>query len=175
MSKQRMNALRNHSSRTARLDQRPEPRSGVAATEFAIVLPLFLTLVLGVLEIGRSLETSTTMYAALREAGRLAGQDYQPLLPSGTTINEKVEQDIRNFLTASGLDGDDFDITIEHADGGSAGSTFDLSDADNQLQLFKLTAEVEYSEISIFPFEFMAGQTLRSSLVFRLGRVQLVD
>ena len=44
-------------------------REGVAATEFAIVLPLFLTLVLGILEIGRSLETSTTMYSALREAG----------------------------------------------------------------------------------------------------------
>ena len=30
---------------------------------------------------------------------------------------QKVEQDIRNFLTASGLPGDDFDITIVHAEG----------------------------------------------------------
>jgi hypothetical protein len=155
-----------------RLEQR---REGVAATEFAIVLPLFLTLVLGILEIGRSLETSTTMYSALREAGRLAGQDYSPTLPAGTTINQKIEQDIRNFLTASGLPGDDFDITIEHAEGASAGSTFDLTDPDNELEMFKLSAEVEYSEISIFPFKFMSGQTLRSSLVFRMGRVQLIN
>jgi hypothetical protein len=152
-----------------------ERRAGVAATEFAIVLPLFLTLILGILEIGRSLETSTTMYSALREAGRLAGQDYSPTLTPGTTINQKVEQDIRNFLTASGLPGEDFDITIEHAEGALAGSTFDLSDPDNELELFKLTADIEYSEISIFPFKFMEGQTLRSSLVFRMGRVQLID
>ncbi len=151
-----------------RLEQR---RAGVAATEFAIVLPLFLTLILGILEIGRSLETSTTMYSALREAGRLASLDYSEVLPEGTTANDKVTQDIRNFLTASGLPGNDFDITITHAAGGSEGATFDLMDADNKLELFKLSADIEYSEISIFPFKFMTGQTLRSSLVFRMGRV----
>ncbi len=152
-----------------------ERRAGVAATEFAIVLPLFLTLILGILEIGRSLETSTTMYSALREAGRLASLDYTEVLPEDTTANEKVTQDIRNFLTASGLPGDDFDISITYADGGNEGSTFDLMDADNKLQLFKLSCDIEYSEISIFPFKFMTGQTLRSSLVFRMGRVTQID
>jgi hypothetical protein len=150
-------------------------RSGVAATEFAIVLPLFLTLILGILEIGRSLETSTTMYSALREGGRLATLDYDLVLTAGTTANDKVIQDIRNFLTASGLPGDDFDITITHAEGDSEGATFDLMEEDNQLELFKISCDIEYSEISIFPFKFMDGQTLRSSLVFRMGRVTQID
>lgn len=150
-------------------------REGVAAVEFAIVLPLFLTLVLGILEIGRSLETSTTMYSALREAGRLATLDYSGSLPPNTTVNQKVIQDIRNFLTASGLPGDDFDVSIVHAEGASEGATFDLMDPDNELQYFKITADIEYSEISIFPFKFMAGQTLRSSLVFRMGQVKLIN
>jgi hypothetical protein len=168
-----MKARRMQRSRTIR--QYESQREGVAATEFAIVLPLFLTLVLGILEIGRSLETSTTMYASLREAGRLASLDYTEVLPSGTTANEKIIQDIRNFLKASGLPGDDFTITITHADGESEGATFDLMDADNKLQLFKLSADIDYSDISIFPFKFMTGQTLRSSLVFRMGRVTQVN
>lgn len=139
------------------------------------MLPLFLTLVLGILEIGRSLETSTTMYSALREAGRLASLDYTDVLPEDTTINQKTIQDIRNFLTASGLPGEDFDISITHAEGASEGSTFDLADPDNQLLLFKLSCDIEYSDISIFPFKFMDGQTLRSSLVFRMGRVRQVE
>lgn len=162
--------------RSTRVVQRDaQAREGVAATEFAIMLPLFLVLALGIIEMGRSLETSTTMYAALREAGRLATLDNSTVVPAGTTVNDKIIQDIRNFLTASGLPGDEVDISIEHAEGADEGATFDLSDPNNELKYFRLTADVEYSEISIFPFRFMAGQTLRSSLVFRMGQVQLIN
>ena len=148
-------------------------RRGAAAVEFAVLLPLFLMLVMGTWEMGAALTAGTKMAAAVREGGRLASMDYEESLAAGQTANQKVEQDIKNFLTASGIPGSEVTVTITYADGPSAGSTFDLQDPDNYLQLFKITASVEYEEISSFPLDYMAEETISGSLVFRLGRVTM--
>jgi hypothetical protein len=148
-------------------------RRGAAAVEFAVLVPLFLMLVLGTWEMGTALTAGTKMSAAVREGGRLASMDYKDSLNEGVTINGKIEQDIKNFLTASGIPGDEVTITITHADGESAGETFDLADPDNYLGLFTITALVNYEDISTFPLDYMEGQQVQAKLVFRMGRVSL--
>lgn len=148
-------------------------RRGAAAVEFAVLVPLFLMLVLGTWEMGTALTAGTKMSAAVREGGRLASMDYKETLNEGETINGKIEQDIKNFLTASGIPGDQVTITITHADGEHAGETFDLSDPGNYLELFTISALVDYEDISTFPLEYMEGQQIEAKLVFRMGRVTL--
>lgn len=156
--------------RRACLRQARECRRGVAAVEFAVIAPLYLALLIGTLEIGKALETSNVLAAALREGGRLAGMDWDGVLPDGVTPNEKVEDDIRNFLKAAGLPGDDVELTITSVQGDDAGQPFDLSDSANRLRLFRIEATIGYEHVSSFPIEFMEGKTLRQSLTFRAGR-----
>jgi Flp pilus assembly protein TadG len=150
-----------------------QPRRAAAAVEFAVMVPLFLMLVMGTWEMGSALTAGTKMAAAVREGGRLASMDYEESLGSGQTANQKVEQDIKNFLTASSIPGDVVTVTITHADGPTAGQTFNLQDPANYLKLFRITATVEYEDISSFPMDYMAGESVEASLVFRMGRVSL--
>jgi Flp pilus assembly protein TadG len=136
-------------------------------------VPLFLMLVLGTWEMGTALTAGTKMAAAVREGGRLASMDYSDTLNADETINDKVVKDIKNFLTASGIPGDQVDVTITYADGENAGDDFDLSDNANYLKLFTITALVNYEDISTFPMDYMAGQQIEAKLVFRLGRVSM--
>jgi hypothetical protein len=161
-------------SQQHRWQSRPaEARNGAAAVEFALIAPLFLSLLLGVAEMGRALDVAQNLTAAIREGGRLAAMDFSKSVPSGSTANQKVTQDIRNMLTAAGIDGDLVDIAITHADGPLAGQPYDLQEHKHDLLLFRITAQVNYSDVSFFPLRIMDGRTVTSSLVFRQGRSQM--
>lgn len=131
-------------------------RKGVAAVEFALIAPVFLALILGMVAVRRAVHTSTVMDAALAQAGRLASMDADLNLPSGTTLNDKIILDIRNFLRASGIENDDTNLTVtitraDDAEGvpldpmpnpPSSGDNFDLSDPDNRNRLFRIGIEI---------------------------------
>jgi Flp pilus assembly protein TadG len=144
-------------------------RSGVAAVECATVLPVMLVLVLGLIEIGTALRASTIMQSSVREAGRLASMDWRYVLQKGETPNEKVEQDIRNFVTASGLPGADLTVSIEFAEGAKKGNVFDIQDSENELELMLIEVELPYSSISLFPMRYMGGRSIRAGVVSRAG------
>lgn len=147
----------------------PDDRTGIAAVECAIVLPMMLVLVLGLIELGTALRATTIMQSAVREAGRLASMDWRYVVESGDTPNAKVERDIRNFVSASGLPGDDLVVHIEHAEGDSEGSDFDISDEDNELALMLIEVELPYASISLFPVRYMGGKNIRAGVVSRAG------
>jgi hypothetical protein len=158
--------------RTVRPEQ--NPRRGSATVELAVMVPLFLTLLLGAVEMGSAISTTQKLHGALRDGGRLASMDYSGILAKDVDPNAKVKQDIRNFLTAEGIPGDKVTLKIVHAGGGLDGQTFDLTSKSNYLKLFRIEAAVPYSEVSTFPLKFMSGQTLTAQLTFRKGRVTLV-
>lgn len=147
-----------------------EKRRGAAMVEFAIICPVFLTLVIGLLEAGQALRAANIMAAAVREGGRLAAMDWNDFVPEGFTPNTKVISDVRNFLTASGLPGADATISITSAEGDDEGDDFDLTNTNNNYRLFKISVQIPYGEISTFPSTFMQGQTLTSELTFRAVR-----
>lgn len=133
-----------------------ESRRGVAAVEFALVAPVFLALILGMVAVRKAVHTSTIMDAALAQSGRLASMDADLNLPSGMTLNDKIILDVRNFLRASGIENDETNltVTITHADDAqgvpldpmpnppSAGAEFDLSNPDNRNRLFRIGIEI---------------------------------
>jgi Flp pilus assembly protein TadG len=146
-------------------------RRGAATVEFAVIAPIFLILVLGTWEMGTAVRASNNLTAAVREGGRLASMDFTGSLAPNQTANQKVEQDIRAFLNASGLPGAQATITITHADGASAGQTFDLGNKNNYLALFKIRATIPFSNISLFPNKIMNSSILKAEMVNRRGRV----
>jgi Flp pilus assembly protein TadG len=147
----------------------PADRQGTATVEFAVVVPLFLTLILGIAEMSNALNYSQNMSAAVREGGREAAGDLSKITPSGTTYNQKVINDVKNMLCASGIDPTKVTVTITYADGAKAGQTFDLSNSNNYLLYFKITAQVDYKDISSSLVKIMSGKKLTASAVFRLG------
>ena len=149
--------------------KRIEDRRGVAALEAAVVMPMMLILVLGTIEMGTALRASTIMQSSVREAGRLANMNWTDMVSAGDTPNAKVERDLRNYVTASGLPGSDLTIAITYAEGGNAGQTFDLADEDNELQKVKISLSLPYSSISLFPTRYMGGKNVSASLVLRAG------
>lgn len=154
---------------------RQDNRRGAALMEFAIICPILLMLVLGTIEIGMAMRASTTLTAAIREGGRLASMDFSDRVGVGETANEKVERDIKNFITAAGFNGGAVSVTITHDGGSNDGSTFDLGDASNNLELFSIRATLPYSAVSIFPVNYMAGKTLAAETVFRATRSSLAQ
>jgi Flp pilus assembly protein TadG len=156
------------------LCQRTETtRRGAAVVEFAVVVPVFVTLMLGVIELGISIDASQKLHTTVRQAGRLAAMDFRERVSAGQTDNNKVIQDIRNHLKAEGLPGDEATISITYADGPNAGATFDLADTNNVLELFEISVEVPNSSItSLLP---NPAQTKSASIVFRKGRMSTFD
>ena len=140
--------------------------------EFAVMLPLFLILILGTLEVGAAMRGAFIIHSAVRGGARLASMDWDDKLAEGETPNQKVEDDIRAFINASGLPGSDATISIEYAEG-SEGQTFDLADADNDLKLFKVQVTIPYSSVSPFPNRYFGSTPLRAALVQRAGQATL--
>ena len=151
-----------------------DPRVGAAAVEMAVIAPLFIGLILGAIQSGMSLDTSAKMYAAVRQAGRLAAMDYDSRLQPGQSGNDKVAQDIKNQLTADGLPGDKATVSITWAEGGNAGSTFNLKDPNADLQLFKIDISFQSKDLGSYNLMPPLNDTVSASIVFRKGRNQLV-
>lgn len=142
-------------------------RKAAAMMECAVTLPVLIVMVLGILEIGSALRASTILHSACRESGRLTAMDWRYIVHDNQTPNQKVEQDLKNFITAAGLKGNESTVTITHADGASVGQTFDLADQNNDLQFVRLEVTLPYSSVSVFPLTYLAGKTLKASIVMR--------
>jgi Flp pilus assembly protein TadG len=75
------------------LPQQTERRRAAALVEMAMVLPIFVTVTLGIVEFGRAMMVAQLVTNAAREGARLGALD-------GTT-NAEVTQAVTEFLQAS--------------------------------------------------------------------------
>lgn len=71
------------------------PRRGAAAVEFAIVVPLLLMFVLGIIEYGRMLQVANVTTNASREGARYAAQ-------ADTTVDAATTY-TKDYLSAAGI------------------------------------------------------------------------
>ncbi len=90
-------------------------RRGTAAVEFAIVLPLLLILVMGILEVGRMLDVQQIMTNAVREGARHGAAD-APIAD--------VEQVVRRYLIQQGLTAAEASATVTCKTDGTTASGF---------------------------------------------------
>lgn len=85
---------------------RPAPRRGAALVEVALLLPLMLTLLLGIWEVGRMIEVQQAVSNAAREGGRQAA--------TGTRSTDQVQQAVVNSLANSGLSTTGVTVTVSN-------------------------------------------------------------
>jgi len=109
-------------------------RSAVACVEFALVLPILLTLVLGVLEIGRYVQVRQIVTSASREGARQAA--------SGQMTNAQVINVVTGYIQASGLPTANLAVTVLDV----TQPAVDVSQA-TQLDKLQVTVSIPYSGV----------------------------
>ncbi len=145
-------------------------RRGSVVVEFAFLAPVLVVLVLGMAEASRLLDIQNHLATAARQGSRLAAMDRTDMLGDGQTTNQKITDDIQNFLDACGLPGDQASVIISGVD--SPGAPFDLDDPANDLELFQVLVEMPYSAVNPLG---SPDATLTAKVVFRNARAAIVQ
>lgn len=141
-----------------RLTRRPDGgrRRGVAAVEMAVVLPVFVTVTLGMIELGRAIMVSQLLTNAAREAARSAIID-------GST-NTSVSNSATSFMaTAAKISQSDVTVTITTSTTGGGNSVANAKPQD----LVTVNLSVPYSKVSWIPPKYLKNMNLTSMAAMR--------
>lgn len=148
-------------------------RRAAVAVEFAVICPVLLSIVMGLIEVTKAYDAQNLMQTAAREGARFAAMDRSDMMQEGESTNSKLIDDVKSFLEASGLPGDALDVKVLDADDPT--QTFDLDDPDNDLELFVVEITMMFSEISYTPVPEAYDYALTASIVFRNGQATLSE
>jgi Flp pilus assembly protein TadG len=146
-------------------------RSGAVAVEFAIVAPVLVAVVFGMIQYGRAFEMQNQLQVAAREGARFASMDHTGMLANGQSTNQKLVEDVKNFLATYGIDKND--VTVEVKDHANPSADFNLDDPNNDLKLFDVRVSVNYSQVSWKAVSAGSDYVLSASVVFRNGRATI--
>jgi len=135
-------------------------RRGAAMVETAIVLPIFLILVLGIIEFGRALMVANMVTNAAREGARMAILD-------GST-NSEVQQSVSEFLVASlGVQTADITTTITIVPApGNTNPNNQTADAQSR-DLITVRVEVPFDKVALIPGDYLSGKKLTGLCAMR--------
>jgi Flp pilus assembly protein TadG len=130
-------------------------RRGTAAVEMAMVLPVFVIAMLGIIELGRAIMVSQLLENASREGARMAILD--------NTTNAQVTTAAQTFMqNAANIAPSKVTVTINVA--GSNGAA--LSTA-NPGDLITVTVSTAFSSVSWLPPKYLSGATLSAIAAMR--------
>ena len=122
-------------------------RRGAAAAEFAVVVPVFLTLTVGCIELGRAIVVQQLLTNASREGGRIAGYDT-------TTSTSTVTAAVNNYLSNVNISGATTTVSPSPPSAASDG------------QQISVTVSISFNSVSWLPRPFfLGGQTLQATSV----------
>jgi hypothetical protein len=134
--------------------RRRKSRNGTTVVETALVLPVFLIFVLGLIELGHAMMVAHVLRSACRQAARIGSTE------GNTTADVQAK-----LLAVLGSAVDTTNVTVYIKDAGSFDSSsspgtsgteleampsIELSDAEPR-QLFMVRAKVNYEDIAIVP------------------------
>lgn len=148
-------------------------RKGAVAVEFAIVAPILLAIVLGMIELGRAFEMQNLLEVAAREGARFASMDRDGMLGPNESANDKMVEDVTNFLVSNGIPRDNVQVTVKDYE--NPEDDFDLDDPENDLKLFEVAITVDWSSMSLTPVAAGNDRPMTARVVFRNGRATISD
>lgn len=161
------------SSRSSDRRTKATLRCGAVAVEFACMAPLLLGVIVGLLSLSRIYSVQNCLETAAREGARFAALDRSGMLLEGQTANNKLIEDVKNYLASNNIDPDK--VTVSLVDASNPTANFDLDDPANDLKLFQVRVEVPYSAISYSPVNPQDDYSLTAALTFRNGRATLSE
>ena len=122
-------------------------RRGAAIVEFALVAPVFLILITGVVELGRGIVVQQLLTNASREGARIGGYDT-------TTSTSTVTTAVNSYLTNVGISGATTTVSPNPPSLASDG------------QSVSVTVSIPFTKVSYLPAPFyMGGTTLQATTV----------
>lgn len=128
-------------------------RRGAAVVEFAVVAPLFIMLVFGMIEYGRMVMVQQLIVNAAREGARLG------VLDGASTAD--VTSVVNGYLTNASISG--ATVTVSPSPPSSAGYGAPVS----------VTVSIPFSQVSWLPSPmYLGGKTLTTTTVMRRETVQ---
>lgn len=135
-------------------------RRGAAVVEMAMVLPIFVMIVLGIVEFGRAMMVGQMVTNAAREATRLAIVD--------GSSNTSVSTWVTTFLNESlGVNASDVTvaITVDPAPGNE--DPLDLIESAQTRDLVTIQVEVPFDKVSYIPGDYLTGKKLKGRSAMR--------
>jgi len=162
--------MRTPSPRRRPLFSRRRDRSGTSIVETAFVLPVFLLMVLGFLELSHALMVQNSLRSACRAGARFGSTEGVTTANVETRIQELLSEsiDIAN-LTVFVKDASTLDKPTPSAPSGQdieSLPSIELGTTETS-RLFVVRGTVGYNEIAIIPMSFMEGVTLSSQSFMR--------
>lgn len=132
----------------ARLLPKPNARPGVAAVEFACVLPVMALLVIGLWEVGRMAEVQQYLNNACREGARQAS--------TGVKTSAQVKQVVVDYLAQKGLSS----VTTSNVTVTSVSNTSITDPINaNQLDQFRVSVSVPFANVRWVALNQITGVT----------------
>lgn len=148
-------------------------RRGAVAVEFAVVAPILVLITVGMATVNRTFEAQNLLEVAAREGARFASMDREGMIGEGSSSNQKLAEDVINYLASNGLPRDRISVAIKDYENPT--KDFDIDDPANDLRLFEVQVSIDYSAISFTPVSEANDYVMTASVVFRNGRATLSD
>lgn len=131
-------------------------RKGAATVEMAVILPVFVTILLGMIEIGRGLMVGQLMTNAAREGARLA-------VVNGTT-NTDVTNQVKTFMqNAAKVAQADVTVNITISNAAAAGQLASATTGD----LVTVAVTIPFTKVSYLKANYLKNVTLSGSSAMR--------
>lgn len=135
-------------------------RRGTAAVEFALALPVFLTFVFGIVEIGRIRMTTNLLQMASRMGARYGTAEGV----TSSDVQARVEEILSTIVDRELVEITVLDASVLDATGALPASPEDIAslpaldlDQAEPRQLFLVRATVAYNDIALIPFRHLEG------------------
>ncbi|MEZ5942312.1 MAG: TadE/TadG family type IV pilus assembly protein [Planctomycetaceae bacterium] len=136
-----------------------ERRTGAAMVETALVLPIMMMVILGIVEFGRAFMVCQLLTNAAREGGRSA------VIPGSTS--PQVTADIQGLVANTvGVDTTEVAVSILVTPYAGGNSHSDLSLAQKR-DLCDIRVVVAYDNVSFVPAKWMTGVNLTGQTAMR--------
>jgi Flp pilus assembly protein TadG len=137
-------------------------RKAVAAVEFAVVLPLLMTIVMGIIECGRLMSAEEILINASREGARLAVLGGSTMGTSTSTGPYEVNYRVRQSLDGAAVSSACATITVTDLDR----SITDLPDADVGDRI-QVSVSIPFAAVAWCTPWFFGGANLSTNCIMR--------
>ena len=142
-------------------------RKGVAAVELAVAMPFLLTMLIGILEVSKMVQTQILLHQACREAARLAAQGQiinsigEHTLIKVNSGNPSVSDFARNVLQRSGINTTNSTVTFQFVSGNTSNTEPYQA---TKGQEFSVTVSIPYSNVNLLLFRWFSPTNLTASI-----------
>jgi len=135
-----------------------QPRRGTAAVELAVVAPLVVGLLVGLLEVGQIVKVNQIVSNAAREGARTAS--------TGVNTYADVQTTVANYLTNAGITNQSgLTVTVSDLTQGNLGPQFNPNTA-NWLDQLQITVALPYSNVQLVQTPIAPGTVISAQAVW---------